>query len=280
MRTILNVVLALFTAMLVFSGCYERIDAGHVGVKVNLYGNSKGVDNVTEVTGWVFYNPFTTAIYEFPTFVQHKEYSGNPEDGGSSFTVNSKDGSEFRVSPLLNYRILPDKVPYIFAKYRKPLGDIEEGFLKTSVFDAFRIASNAYTADSLISNREKFEVSVRKLLEEKLVAEGFVIEQFTSNLEYPKTFVDAINAKNNAVQQTLRAENLVKTAVANADIKRANAKGVADSILTIGNAEVEIYRRKAAVATDALARQTFVETWNGVLPVYGEVPTLFKDIQK
>jgi hypothetical protein len=56
-----------------FTGC-ERIDAGHVGVKVNLYGDGKGVDDVTEVTGWVVYNPISTKIIEFPTYVQHKEY--------------------------------------------------------------------------------------------------------------------------------------------------------------------------------------------------------------
>jgi hypothetical protein len=54
-----------------FTGC-ERIDAGHVGVKVNLYGDGKGVDDVTEVTGWVLYNPVSTKIVEFPTYVQHK----------------------------------------------------------------------------------------------------------------------------------------------------------------------------------------------------------------
>ncbi len=44
-----------------FVGC-ERIDAGHVGVKVNLYGDGKGVDDVTEVTGWVFYNPISISV--------------------------------------------------------------------------------------------------------------------------------------------------------------------------------------------------------------------------
>ena len=39
--------------VLLFMSC-ERIDAGHVGVKVNLYGNDKGVSAVTEVTGFVF----------------------------------------------------------------------------------------------------------------------------------------------------------------------------------------------------------------------------------
>jgi hypothetical protein len=38
-----------------------------------MYGDNKGVDDVVAVTGMVFYNPITTKIYEFPTFIQHKE---------------------------------------------------------------------------------------------------------------------------------------------------------------------------------------------------------------
>lgn len=33
------------------TSCYERVDAGHEGVKVNLYGDKKGVDDVSLVTG-------------------------------------------------------------------------------------------------------------------------------------------------------------------------------------------------------------------------------------
>ena len=131
--------LALGLIIFSLSSC-ERIDAGHVGVKVNLYGDGKGVDDVTEVTGWVFYNPFTTKIIEFPTFVQHKEYKNNGEDNpDESFVVNSKDGSEFHVSPLLNYSVKRERVPYIFSKYRVTLDEIESGFLKTAVYDAFRV---------------------------------------------------------------------------------------------------------------------------------------------
>ena len=49
---------------------YERVDAGYGGIKVNLYGDDKGVDDFTLVTGAVWYNPITTAVYEYPTFVQ------------------------------------------------------------------------------------------------------------------------------------------------------------------------------------------------------------------
>ena len=252
-----------------FVGC-ERIDAGHVGVKVNLYGTGKGVDDVTEVTGWVFYNPISTKIVEFPTFMQHKEYKQVLEDGeivsDESFVVNSKDGSEFHVSPLLNYAVKRERVPYIFGKYRVELSMIESGFLKTAVYDAFRVVANSYTADELISNRQQFEIKVRKVLEDQLSPEGFVLSQFTSNLIYPETFKKAIEAKNNAVQTALTAENQVKTAEAEAKIKIARAEGNAKAMLTNARAEAEANQLKQRTLTPMLLQQQWIERWNGKLP--------------
>jgi regulator of protease activity HflC (stomatin/prohibitin superfamily) len=266
-------VIGFILLVVLFNSC-ERIDAGHVGVKVNQYGDNKGVDDVTAVTGMVFYNPITTRIYEFPTFIQHKEYKGE-----NSFIVNSKDGSEFSVSPIMNYSVQREKVPAIFSKYRRPLEDIEEGFLKTAVYDAFRLATNKYTADELISNRAVFEVEVRRLLDGQLLREGFTINQFTSNLIYPETFKKSIEAKNNAVQAALRAENEVKTAEAQAKIKVATAEGNAQAMLTSAKAEAESNRMKQQTLTPLLLQLEFINKWNGVLPVYGETPKLFKGIQ-
>jgi regulator of protease activity HflC (stomatin/prohibitin superfamily) len=272
-KTITAGVLGFITLIFLFMSC-ERIDAGHVGVKVNQYGDNKGVDNVVAVTGMVFFNPFTTKIYEFPTFIQHKEYTNN-----NSFIVNSKDGSEFSVSPIMNYSVQRDKVPSIFSKYRRPLEDIEEGFLKTAVYDAFRLATNKYTADELIGNRQAYEVEVRRLLDGQLLKEGFVINQFTSNLIYPETFKKSIEAKNNAVQAALRAENEVKTAEAQAKIKVATAEGNAQALLTSAKAEAEANRMKQQTLTPLLIQMEYVNKWDGKLPVYGQIPTLFKNIQ-
>jgi regulator of protease activity HflC (stomatin/prohibitin superfamily) len=248
-------------ALILLSNSCERIDAGHRGVKVNLYGSGKGVDDVTECTGMVFYNPLSTKIYEFPTFIQHKEYT---ED--QSFVINSKDGSEFHVSPIVNYSIQPDKVPAIFAKYRRDLSSIEEGFLKTTIYDAFRMTANAYTAEELISNRQVFETKVRAKLDEDLLKEGFTISQLTSNLGYPTTFKKAIEAKNNAVQTALTAENQVKTAEANAKIQIAKAEGNAQAMITQARAEAESNRLKQATLTPMLLQQMWIEKWNGELP--------------
>lgn len=251
-------------------GC-ERIDAGHVGVKVNMYGDGKGVDDVTEVTGWVFYNPLSTKIVEFPTYVQHIEYVRKIDEYGDlvsdeSFIVNSKDGSEFHVSPILNYSVKREKVPYIFSKYRVELPLVEQGFLKTAVYDAFRIVANSYTADELIGNREKFELKVRQVLQKQLEPEGFILSQFTSNLVYPETFKKAIEAKNNAVQAALRAENEVKTAEAQAKIKIAKAEGNAQAMLTSAKAEAEANRLKQQTITPMLLQLEWINKWDGKLP--------------
>jgi regulator of protease activity HflC (stomatin/prohibitin superfamily) len=273
-KTTIGGIVAFLLLIVLFKSC-ERIDAGHVGVKVNLYGDNKGVSDVTEVTGMVFFNPITHNIYEFPTFIQHKEYTGE-----NSFVVNSKDGSEFHVSPIINYSVKREKVPAIFAKYRRSLDQIEEGFLKTSVFDAFRLATNKYTADELIGNRQAYEIEVRRILETQLLNEGFIVNQFTSNLVYPETFKAAIEAKNNAVQAALRAENEVKTAEAQAKIKVATAEGNAQALLTSAKAEAEANRLKQATLTPLLIQLEYVNKWDGKLPVYGEVPQLFRTIQK
>jgi regulator of protease activity HflC (stomatin/prohibitin superfamily) len=260
----LATIILVISMIFLFNSC-ERIDAGHVGVRVNLYGTGKGVGDITECTGWVFYNPISTKIYEFPTYIQHKEYV-KTEDADNSFVVNSKDGSEFHVAPIVNYSVQREKVPFIFAKYRRTLESIEEGFLKTTIYDAFRMTANAYTAEELISNRQAFETKVRAKLDADLLKEGFIITQLTSNLGYPETFKRAIEAKNNAVQTALTAENQVKTAEAQAKIKVATAEGNAQAMLATSKAEAESYKLKQSAITPMLLQQMWIEKWNGVLP--------------
>ena len=48
--------ITFLAAIITFSSC-TRIDAGHEGIKVNLYGSNKGVDNVELCTGMVWFNP-------------------------------------------------------------------------------------------------------------------------------------------------------------------------------------------------------------------------------
>lgn len=156
---------------------------------------------------------------------------------------------------------------------------IEQQFLKVAIYDAFRIVANSYPADTLISSREMFESKIRTVLEHNLRKEGFIIQQFTSNLSYPTSFKNSIEKKNAAVQNALQTENNVKTAEANAKIKVAKAQGDGNSLRIQADAEAYANQVRQSSLTPLLIQQQYISKWNGVLPVYGQVPTLFKDIK-
>jgi regulator of protease activity HflC (stomatin/prohibitin superfamily) len=85
-------------------------------------------------------------------------------------------------------------------------------------------------------------------------------------LVYPETFKKAIEAKNNAVQQALMAENKVKQAEAEAKIKIATAEGNAQALLTNARAEAESNRLRQQTITPLLLQQMWIEKWNGDVP--------------
>jgi regulator of protease activity HflC (stomatin/prohibitin superfamily) len=250
----------------------NRIDAGHVGIKVNLYGSNKGVQDVVNVTGMVFYNPITTSVYEFPTFVQTKDYE--------PFVITAKDASEFVIDPKLNYFVKADSVPKIFKTYRKPLRELEDGFIRNVLYDAYRISANSFSSDSLMSNRATFEEMVQKHLEKELQKEGFIYQQLTSAITPPKSLRESIDAKNKAVQDALALENKVKQAEAKAKSDVAKAEGDARALKITADAEAYYNIKVSSSLTQQLLTNNFVTKWDGKLPVYGTTPQLFKDVTK
>ena len=270
----IKVLLFTFIVMIsmMFTSCgYERIDAGYEGIKVNLYGDDKGVDDVTLVTGAVWYNTITTAVYEYPTFVQTVDYA--------PFSINAKDGSSFTVDPTISLKIVDGKSAEVFKKYRKEdITEVINTTLYNYVRNAFRIQLNNYTTDELVSKREEFERAIEERLSKELLAENFQLEQMTSGLQYPQTLVNAIDAKNAAVQEAQKAQNEVLKIKAEAEKKIAAANGEAQALKIKGDAEAEYNRKIAASLSPLIVQQMMLDKWDGKLPVYGTMPTLFKDI--
>ena len=270
----IKVLLFTFIVMIsmMFTSCgYERIDAGYEGIKVNLYGDDKGVDDITLVTGAVWYNTITTAVYEYPTFVQTVDYA--------PFSINAKDGSSFTVDPTISLKIVDGKSAEVFKKYRKEdITEVINTTLYNYVRNAFRIQLNNYTTDELVSKREEFEKAIEERLSKELLAENFQLEQMTSGLQYPQTLVNAIDAKNAAVQEAQKAQNEVLKIKAEAEKKIAAANGEAQALKIKGDAEAEYNRKIAASLSPLIVQQMMLDKWDGKLPVYGTMPTLFKDI--
>jgi regulator of protease activity HflC (stomatin/prohibitin superfamily) len=252
-------ILILSLLMTVFYSC-TRIDAGHEGILIKQYGSEKGIQDVSLVTGRVWYNPWTEDVEQYATFIQTVDYE--------AFNVNAKDGSEFIVDPTLSFNIVSGNSPSIFRKYRKDLEEVGKTTILNYVKDAFRLQMNKYTTDEIVSNREKFETDVQKTLSNVLEVEGFKLEQLTSGLQYPQTIVDAVNNKNKAVQEAMMVENQLRVA-------EAQAK----KLIVQAEAEKRANDLKQTSLTPMLIQQMFIEKWDGHTPLYGSAPTLFKSVQ-
>ena len=236
-----------------------RVDSAEIGIKFNkLSLTEQGTLDATPVSGYVFYCPITTDVYTYETRVRQANYT--------PFTVQTKDGSKFNMDPLLNYRILRERAIDVFAKYRRSLDYIEESYMKTAIYDAYRINANKYTADELIANRARFEDDVKSMLDTTLNREGFHVEQFTSQIEPPKSLTDMINAKNAAVQAALKAENEVKKAEADAKIAVAKAEGDARAMRVKADAEAYYNRTISASLSNMIIQEDWIEKWDGHLP--------------
>ncbi len=255
MKTTKTMIIASFLLM-AFASC-TRIDAGHEGILIKQYGTDKGIQDVSLVTGRVYYNPWTEDVEQYATFIQTVDYE--------AFNVNAKDGSEFIVDPTLSYNITQGNAPVIFRKYRKSLEEVSAITILNYVKDAFRLQMNKYTTDEIVSNREKFETDVQKTLSKVLSDEGFKLEQLTSGLKYPQTIVNAVNNKNRAVQEAMMVENQLRVA-------EAQAK----NLIVQAEAEKTANQLKQVSLTPMLIQQMFIDKWDGHTPLYGNSPVLFK----
>jgi regulator of protease activity HflC (stomatin/prohibitin superfamily) len=256
--SIVFVVLAILTAGVMMSSC-TRIDAGYEGILVKQYGTEKGVQDVSLVTGRVWYNPLTESVFQFPIFVQTVDYD--------PFTVNAKDGSVFTVDPTISFKVENGKSPHIFSKYRKNIEEITRTTLYNYVRDAFRIQFNKYTTEGIISNRQTFEAAVQLQLDSALLLDGFKLEQLTSGLQYPTTITEAINLKNKAVQQAMQVENELKVAEMQARKKIIEAE-----------ADAKANQLRQTSLTPLLIQQQFIDKWDGRTPLYGNLPVFYKTV--
>lgn len=262
-----KVFIALIAVVALMTSC-TVVDNSEVGIKFKKFGlTDQGELKAYSCTGWVMYNPFTTSVYTYPVFVQRVDYQ--------PFTVNTKDAAQFKMDPIMSYYLNRDMAVKVFSTYRKPLKDIESGYMRTCIYDAYRIIANQYTADELMANRAEFESSVRQMLDSTLNREGFIVKEFTSQITPPSSLQATIDAKNQAVQEALKAENLVKQAEAQAKIAIAQAQGEAEALKIQADGEAYYNRTVAASITDLLVKQDAIEKWDGKMPVYtggGVVP--------
>jgi regulator of protease activity HflC (stomatin/prohibitin superfamily) len=239
-------------------GC-ERIDAGSVGIKVNMTGGTQGIAKTEYVTGWCFYWRLAQKVYEFPTYQQHKEYD--------PYEVPAKGGTMFTVHPTFNYNLNAGEVGNMFQRYRLGLSTLENGFIKNSMTTAIREVTNTFTADSILNNQAGYDAAIYNKLNKEL-APYFQVTQFTANLIPDPNLKASIINKAKAVQDAQAAIAQQSVTRANAEIDIINAKKDSVVTMTAALAEANSMRAKneALKESPQLVEYTKALKWNGVLP--------------
>ena len=161
MRTLLIAAAVLLAAIVLFSLLLRvtRIEAGHVGVEINLAGKQRGASEIPVRTGWVVYSPLSTQIIEFPTYVQTVKWTKNTDEGhpiNEEMGFNSKEGMEIFVDVSLSYAIEPSKAPDFYVKYR--VGDLEmftHGILRDIVRNSLNEVASTYVVEDISAKAKR-----------------------------------------------------------------------------------------------------------------------------
>lgn len=233
------ILLAVITWFL--TGC-SQVQPGSVGIKVNMAGDSKGVENMPLQTGWVFHIPFLTKVVHYPVSIQTVVWSKNPSEGNpldESITFTTKDSLPVNADVSLSYQLKQDMVPQFYSTFRTTIDNFTHGFLHNVARDAFNEEGGLVTVETVMGDNGAFLKNVRKKVQDQVRPYGVEIQQFgfVGAPRPPKPVADAIEAKATAQQNALRVENEIKSSRAEAEKQVVVAEGEAKAKLARAEGE-------------------------------------------
>lgn len=235
----------------------ERIDAGHVGIKVSNIGDNRGVGKTEYVTGWVFYNSWISRIYEFPIHQQHIDYE--------EADIVTRGGFRATIKPSFNYSINAGNVANMFQNLRVGVKEMEQGWLKNAIIGSVNDVANRYTVDSIFNHREEFEASIVTECN-KRVSQWFNVSQLRTNIVPPTEISESIIAKTRAIQEVQVAENRRQVAIAEAERKIAEARGDSAQAVIQAAGRAEAIKKEQLSLTPLYIDYIKVQKWSGAVP--------------
>jgi regulator of protease activity HflC (stomatin/prohibitin superfamily) len=278
-----------------------RINAGYVGVEVNLAGTQRGAQDIPVRTGWVFYSPLKTQIIQFPTFVQTVKWTADLNEGhplNEEIIFNSREGQEVRVDVSMSYAIDPAKVPEFYVRYRADdLDRFTHGILKDIVRNSLNEVASTYKLEDIYGeNKAKFLRESRERVQAAVAPVGVGIQQFgfIGKPRFTSAIEQAITQKTQAITEAERARNQLAVTQAEMNKMVAQAEGEAKSAIerARGEAESQIQRARGEAEANRLRQASItlqllewrrlenerarIEKWDGQLPrtILGGKPNL------
>ena len=272
--------LGILWATIFAAGCATRIGPGNVGIKVDLAGSQRGVEDLPIRTGWVFYNPASSKVVEYPTYVQTAKWTHDLNEGqpiNEEISFNTLQGLTVYGDISLSYHLDPLRVPAFYVKFRSDdITQFTHGFLRNVARDSMnRVAAN-YTVEEIMGEKKpEMEQRSREELQSEVKDIGVVIEQFgfIGSPRPPESVVAAINAAQQAKYIAQQKQNELLQSQADAAKQVAAAEGQAKAQIAIAQGEAESNRLRAASISPQIIEwqklavtDRWIARWNGSMP--------------
>jgi len=234
---ILPLIVAVFESFTV-------VPAGHVGVQVTM-----GTVNQTALhSGVNFVNPISS-VKDVEVRVKRADLSGA--------SASTKDLQQVHTDIVVQYRMAPEKVPYIYGQFGL---NVDEKILGPGVNEAFKAVTAHYNSEELITKRDVVSAEILTHVKEKVApfdieVQGISLVNFGFSADYQK----AIEAKVIATQSKLKAEQDLDRIKVEAQQAIATAEGRARAI-QIETQAINSQGGAAYVQLEAIKK------WDGKLP--------------
>ncbi len=180
----------------------------------------------------------------------------------------SSDIQEVTMVYTLNYQISSKDAMTI---YRTIGSDYYSKIIVPTVQEAVKVCTAKYTAEELVSERTALAMAIEQSLSEKLTGYNIMVNSTAiENMDFTDAFTNAVEAKQVAQQNKLKAETEAQQKVieakAAADVKQIEADAEAYRLVKKAEAEAEAYRLISESLTDKVLSKMYYDNWDGKLP--------------
>lgn len=250
------VLVTVFVALvLIFllANCFTIVQAGHTGVVLTLGKVSDGVLQ----EGFHVKAPFVQEVVQIDNRITKLEV--NTE-------AFSKDLQTVSTTLAINYRVDSAKS---YSLYKNIGRNYESVLVTPAVNEVLKAITAQYTAEESVTNRAIISDGLISGLNEKLNGDGlYVTDVNILNFDFSEAFITAIEEKQVAQQQLLKAETEKQTSITNAEAE-------AETIRIKAQAEAEANKIVSESLNEYVIENKKIEKWNGQLPqVQGDADPL------
>ena len=237
---------------LLFLCSLTQVPVGATGVVKTL----GAVSGKTLSSGVRFRVPFFQSVVDVDNQIQKLEVNAD---------AVSKDMQAVSARVAVNFKVLPAASVGIVKEIGADA--YRDSILAPAVQECVKATTAQFTAEELISARARVGADIAAAIEAKVADYGINVQAFNIvNFDFSDEFNAAIEAKQVAQQELIRAKTEQEQLVVKAEAAAKAAAAEAEAILVKAQAQAEANRKLAESLTDALVEYEKIKKWDGALP--------------